>query len=134
MNYIIEALLVGTYSSIIYLLCSPFINDIYILLLVVGFLKHYLSYYIGLHTLFCRYGEACKKYNTYKLKENRFLVYESMFEALLYLLVGTFLYFTITNNELYIFFLIGFILHILFEHLELHSKFCRERCTINVIE
>jgi hypothetical protein len=134
MNYIIEALLVGTYSALLYMLFSPFINNIFILLLVIGFLKHYLSYYIGLHTFYCRYGEACKKYNTYKLKENTFLLYESIVEALLYLLVGTVLYYTITNKSIYIFFLIGFILHILFEKLELHSKFCRERCALNIIE
>jgi hypothetical protein len=136
MYYIIEALLVGTYSTLLYLLFSPFdiFNNIYFTLLVIGFFKHYLSYYIGIHTLFCRYGESCKKYNTYKLKENHFLVYESFIEAILYLLVGSILYNSITNNPIYIFFLIGFILHILFEHLYFHDKFCIERCTLNVID
>lgn len=143
MNYIIEAVLVGAYSTLLYLLYSPFdlFNNIYITLLVVGFLKHYLSYYIGLHTYFCRYGEACKKYNIYNkninlitINKNNFLLQESVIESLLYLLLGSILYNCITNNPIYIFFLIGFILHILFEQLEFHNKFCRERCTLNVID
>jgi hypothetical protein len=137
MYYIIEALLVGTYSTLLYLLYSPIdniFNNIYITLLVVGFFKHYLSYYIGLHTFYCRYGEACKKYNLYIAKNNRFLLYESIFEAISYLLVGSIIYQCITNNKLYIFFSIGFILHIVFEYLQVHNRFCKERCSLNVIE
>lgn len=134
MNYIVEALFVGIYSTSIYLICSPFlINNIYIDLLVVGFLKHYLSYYIGLHSLYCKYGEACNKYNNMftTKNSNKYLLKESIGEALLYLLLGSTLYYFIGNNFIYIFFLTGFILHILFEKLEIHSIFCRERCSIN---
>jgi len=141
MYYIIETLLVGTYSSVLYLLYSPFniFNNIYVTLLVIGFFKHYLSYYIGLHTLFCRYGEACNKYNTkintdIIFSKNNFLLKESLLESILYLLVGTFIYQCITNNPIYIFFLIGFILHIIFERMQIHDIFCRKRCTLNIIK
>lgn len=143
MYYIIEALLVGTYSTLLYLLYNliDIFDNIYISLLVVGFTKHYLSYYIGLHTLFCRYGEACNKYNKYidnknnkTISKNNFLLQESLLESILYLLVGVFLYQCITNNPIYIFFLIGFILHILFEKLYIHNEFCRKKCLLNVID
>jgi hypothetical protein len=139
MNYIIEALFVGIYSTVIYLLVNPFFYDnIFIILLVVGFIKHYLSYFIGLHTIYCKYGEACNKYNLYKgflttTKNDNFLLQESISESLLYLLVGSILYILIGNKPIYIFFLIGFILHISFEKLQVHDLFCRKRCTLNII-
>ena len=39
MNYIFEAILVGIYTCLLYMLFSLFINNFYVLLLVVGFSK-----------------------------------------------------------------------------------------------
>ena len=61
MNYIIEAILVGSYTCLIYMIFSRFIKNFFLLLLVVGFFKHLLASSLELHTWYCNNGEACLK-------------------------------------------------------------------------
>lgn len=119
MNYNIEGLLVGIYSSILYLLLSVMTNNIYILLLVCGFLKHLLAGISGIHNWYCKY-----RFNKTKLYKSDKLFIESLLESLLYLFVGIILNYFIINRIL-LFFIIGFLLHLVFEILGIHRNFCQ---------
>jgi hypothetical protein len=123
MHYIIESLLVGIYSVFIYLLFSRFVyKNLYVLLLVVGFFKHFLGSSLGLHTWYCR---ACTK-DKNKEANTIYLLRDSIYEALMYLFIGFILQAILTNMAL--FFAIGVILHILAEQLLVHRYFCRKSC------
>jgi len=102
-----------------------------VLLLVVGFFKHFLGSSLGLHTWYCNNGSACirdRNINRNKNKEANtlYLLRNSIYEALLYLVVGFILQGILTNMAL--FFAIGVILHILAEKLLIHRYFCRGSC------
>jgi hypothetical protein len=128
MHYIIESILVGVYSVFIYLLFSRFIyKNLYVLLLVVGFFKHFLGSGLGLHTWYCNNGSACTKTKTYIEANTTYLLRDSIYEALMYLCLGFILQGILTNMSL--FFAIGVILHILAEKLLIHRDFCRRYCT-----
>jgi hypothetical protein len=127
MHYIIESLLVGVYSVFIYLFFSRFIyKNLYLLLLVVGFFKHFLGSSLGLHTWYCNNGSACIKDKKYTEANTLYLLRYSIYESLLYLIFGFLLQGILTNMAL--FFVIGVILHILAEKLLIHRDFCRESC------
>ena len=128
MHYIIESVLVGVYSIFIYLLFSRFIyKNLYVLLLVVGFFKHFLGSSLGLHDWYCNNGSACIKDKNNKEANTLYLLRDSIYESLLYLILGFILQHILTNIAL--FFVIGVILHILAEKLMVHRDFCRESCT-----
>jgi hypothetical protein len=117
MNYIFEAICVGLYTSAIYLFFHYFIKNIYILLLVVGFCKHFISNTFRIHTYYCNYGEACIKVNRQNklyISTSQYIVYDSIMESILFLFFGLWLSIVLTN--IYLFFTLGFILHILFEN------------------
>ncbi len=127
MHYIIEALFVGVYSVILYLLLTPFTKNIYILLLVVGFLKHILGSILGIHQWYCNNGYACKniKHREHKVYSED-LIIRSILESLIYLSVGIMLIMYLEG--VYLFFVIGFIMHILSEILLVHRYFCVTSC------
>jgi hypothetical protein len=129
MNYNIESLLVGIYTCIIYLLFSPFIKNFYLLLLVVGFFKHFLGSSIGLHTWYCNNGETClnvlNQDQTY-IANTLYIIRDSIYESIVFLFLGFILSYKLTN--IYLFFVIGIILHILSEKLGIHKYFCRNSC------
>lgn len=134
MNYIIESLLVGVYTCFIYLLFSPFIKNFYFLLLVCGFFKHFLGSKLGLWTWYCNNGEACSKVldknkNKYKYYEanNKNLISESIYESVIFLVVGTILSLMIRKN-IYLFLVMGIILHIVGEKTGIHKSFCMNTC------
>jgi hypothetical protein len=125
MNYIFEALLVGIYTCIVYLFFSQFIKNFYILLLVVGFFKHLLGSIIGIHTWYCNNGDACVKNQLYSASTEH-LIRDSIIEAIAFLIMGLILRPIIGN--IYLFFAIGTILHILAENLSIHKQFCINYC------
>ena len=129
MNYIFEALLVGIYTCIVYLFFSQFIKNFYILLLVVGFFKHFLGSIIGIHTWYCNNGDACVK----SLSQGKiysastvYLIRDSFIEAIAFVIMG--LIFRPIIGNIYLFFAIGTILHILAENLSIHKQFCINYC------
>lgn len=132
MNYIrviLEAILVGFYEVILYFIFSIFINNLYLLLLVVGFFKHFFGYYLGFHKWYCNNGVACINANiiknNYESISNN-LIKNSFEESIIQLILGIFL--SIFLTDLYLFFTIGFILHIIAEYLGIHKQFCRKNC------
>jgi hypothetical protein len=129
MNYIIEALLVGVYSWFLYLLFSPFVKNFYMLLLVVGFSKHFLGSSLKIHDLYCNTGEACVKVlsqDNYYEANTKTLLHDSTIEATFYLFLGSLLSYQLTKGPL--FFVLGFILHIVAEYLLVHKHFCKSAC------
>jgi len=137
MHFLFESLFVGIYTSIIYIFFSLIqIKNIYITFFVVGFIKHFLGYYSQIHTYYCNNGYSCKGNNKKISVTTKFnLFIESLFEGILFLILGSIIsqvaYFS--KNKILLFFSIGFILHLLFELLGIHKKFCLERCKIKNI-
>jgi len=129
MNYIFEAILVGLYEVILYYIFSQFIKTFYILLLVVGFCKHFLGKLIGLQTWYCNNGSACIKTLSQKQKyiaNDIHFLRSSVGEAIAHLILGILLYKFLAKE--YLFFAIGVILHIAAEYLGVHNKFCKDAC------
>ena len=114
MHYFIEAILIGIYASILYILVKPFIKNTLLLFFIVGFLKHFLGYFIGLHTYYCN----CKLQTTFLQ-----LVTESIMEGILFMIL-----FKVLGDRIESIFFIGVILHLSFEMVGLHKLFCKERC------
>lgn len=131
MNYIIEAIIVGLYTSLIYLFFSAIIKNFYILLLVVGFFKHYLAHFIGLHTLYCNNSEACVKVlkQGKKYTSNGSNLFEfSIIESFMFLIMGLIFKPFFKYNIIFMYFIIGIVLHILAEKLLIHNIFCKHDC------
>jgi len=134
MNYIVESILVGVYTFLMYIVFSPFIKNFYVLLLVVGFMKHFLGSSIGLHTWYCNNGEACLKllHEEFSRSPNKYvantiyLIRDSVYEAIIFIIIGTILSYKLTKG--YLFFTIGLLLHILSEKLLIHKSFCKKTC------
>jgi hypothetical protein len=129
MNYIFEAILVGLYEIVLYFIFSQFINNFYLLLLVIGFFKHFLGKLIGLQTWYCNNGSACIKTLSQKQKYVANTIHflrSSIGEAIAHLILGILLFKFLAKE--YLFFAIGFILHISAEYLGIHNNFCKESC------
>lgn len=136
MNYIIESMLVGIYICLIYLFFSKFIKNFYILLLVCGFFKHFLGSTFGIWTWYCNNGEACLKILNQDLaKQNKYeaniqyLIPESIYEGLTFLITGTLLSITFPKG-IYLFLIMGILLHIISEISLIHKYFCKKTCEI----
>lgn len=126
MNYIFEAILVGIYTCVIYLIVSQFIQNFYIMLLVVGFFKHFLGYILGIHTWYCNNGEACIRHDKIYSARTEHLMRDSIIEAIAFLILG--LIFRPIIGNIYLFFVIGILLHILAEKFSIHKHFCVNYC------
>ena len=133
MNYIIESIFVGIYSAILYLFFSLFIGpsykNLYFLLIIVGFSKHLLGSFLNIHTMYCNNGEACVKtlnQDTTYIASKINLFRDSLLEAISYLFLGFILQNIVKN--MYLFFTIGFLLHLLSEILLIHTYFCKTYC------
>ena len=127
MNYIFESMFVGLYSCIIYVLIHNFVNNAFVLFFVTGFIKHLLGYLLNIHSLYCKYGYACKQYTKTTAIYSNYLVPESIGEGILYLLFGIILG-KLLLNKVVVVFIIGFLLHLMFEILPIHRLFCKKRC------
>ena len=133
MFYIIEALVVGLYTILMFYLFSLLNIDlnIFILLFLIGFFKHFFGYYIGLHYYYCNYGEKCMnindnhndKYNS----NSKILIIDSIYEGLIFIYFGSILKFII-KNRIVLFFILGFFIHILSEFIGYHKYFCINKC------
>ena len=135
MQYLIEALFVGIYTSIVYLCITMFSISPYNLLFIVGFFKHLFGYLLNLHTYYCNYGDACANSIYPRTSNITFLelFIESLLEGVTFMILGGILYrFSILRkNTIFTFFIIGFSLHIICELLGIHKQFCKKRCIRN---
>jgi len=147
MNSILEALFVGLYSAkiafFLYLLNVK--NNLYLFFFLTGFLKHFIGYYLGLQSYYCNRGNACvrvledgkqeEERNKYKTKhvEGFAMILESVFEGWAFVSLGVLFSKVIKKREIVCCFLIGFVLHVLFEMLSIHETFCKTRCEQNAV-
>jgi hypothetical protein len=127
MNYILESIGVGLYTHIIYIFFTLFfrIKSFYVMLLCVGFCKHYLGSILNFHTWYCKNGNACKPYG-FKKENTATLFMNSCYESLLFLITGSMLSYIVPKS--YLFFVIGISLHIIFEQLNIHTYYCKHNC------
>jgi hypothetical protein len=107
------------------------------LLFTLGFVKHFLSYYLGIQTFFCNHGYQCKKVlaNNTGVKNIRYvatdnnLFIESLLEGLWFLVAGSAVFMVIGKVKPYIvMFVIGTLTHLIVEKMEIHKYFCRHNC------
>jgi hypothetical protein len=132
MYLILEALFVGIYSAVLFRILFFLIKNEYSLLFTLGFLKHFLSYYVGIQSFFCNHGYACKilshSDNIY-IATDKNLFIESFLEGLWFLTVGTLIFNSIGKVKPFIvMFVIGFFTHLLSEKMKIHKYFCRHNC------
>ena len=131
MYYIFESFFVGLYSSIIFLILNKTIKvDINLLIFLTGFAKHFLGWFLQIHTYYCNHGYACKKQSNTLLssKYTHMLLVECVLEGIVFVLFYNVIKKMHKFKTIYIIFIIGILLHILAENFKIHSFFCENRC------
>jgi hypothetical protein len=136
MIIIFESLFVGLYCLFLYTILENLNLNKYYFLFIFGFLKHYLSYYFGIHDYYCNNGYACASCasctsctsdNTNKISNTKYLLFDSILEGFLFIIVGHYILKIFVNRYLG-FFVIGVFLHIFAELFFIHTYFCKHRC------
>ena len=136
MIIIFESLFVGLYCLFLYIILENINLNLnkYCFLFIFGFLKHYLSYYFGIHDYYCNNGYACSKCmcnsnsnNSKKISDTKYLLFDSILEGFLFIIVGNYILNCFTNKYLG-FFIIGLFLHLFAELFYIHKFFCKYRC------
>ena len=126
---IYEAIIVGLYSLFIGFFID-IINlsvPLYVKLFIIGYIKHILAYYLNLHTYYCNNGYSCISTNKKRKAINDYLLIDSLYDSILFVILGLLLILIIKYKFIY-YFLIGFIAHISSEYFLFHKFFCKNRC------
>jgi hypothetical protein len=128
MNYLLESFFVGIYCCIIYLGLSytDMTNHTYLMLFIVGFMKHFFGYFLKIHDYYCQYGCGSNKKRSAK-RNVIILAGESILEGIVFIILGCLLSFFI-KSKILLYFILGSVLHIISEKIGLHAYFCNERC------
>lgn len=121
MNLFIEALLIGIYTSFLSLLLNININ-VYIYLFIIGFFKHLIGYYIGLHNYYCFTNH--KK----SVLISNIIFKDSIYEGLCFIIIGIIIIRLFNFNLFISLFITGFLFHIIAEYIKLHKYFIDYRC------
>jgi len=125
-KFIFESLFVGVYTCIIYFFASYIVSSNFVLLLfVVGFLKHFLGYYLKIQDFYCA---SCVKGSKSQVS-TKVLFGESILEGGVFIILGLLLKVFIESRWI-LMFLLGFLLHIFAEFAGVHKYFCKNRCVI----
>jgi hypothetical protein len=130
MIIIFESLFVGLYCLFLYAILRNLNLNKYCFLFIFGFLKHYLSYYFGIHNYYCNNGYACNNCNcdnSKKISDTKYLLFDSILEGFLFIVVGHYILNCFANRYLG-FFVIGIFLHLFAELFYIHNFFCKYRC------
>ena len=135
MIIVYESVFVGLYCLILYIILKNLninlnINiNLYYFLFIFGFLKHFLSYYFGIHDYYCNNGYACNNCNnSKKVSQAKYLLLDSILEGLVFIIVGYYILKYFANKYLG-FFIVGVFLHLFAELFFLHNFFCKYRCS-----
>lgn len=132
MHFILESVLVGCYTYLLYNIASYFlITNIPVILIIVGFFKHILGYYLGIWDWYCKHSNIyVYKLNSCKCTTNIYnLVLESILESIIFLLFGLTLHLFILNTNM-LFILLGVFIHILSEITNVHAVFLKTHCNL----
>jgi hypothetical protein len=128
MLIIYESLFVGLYCLFLYIILKNLNLNLYYFLFIFGFLKHFLSYYFGIHDYYCNNGYACNNCNnSKKISDTKYLLFDSILEGFLFIVVGHYILNCFANKYLG-FFVIGLFLHLSAELFFIHMYFCKYRC------
>lgn len=116
-----EAAFIGFFTILLY---YPFLllDNLVIQLFTVGFIKHLISYFIGIQDYYCRIYKG----DSYQSKPANIII-ECLLEGLLFIYIGLLLSKIIENRYL-LFFLLGFSIHIISEFYGIHSIFLMYNC------
>lgn len=117
-----ESLFVGLYSCIVFYGSSIFLKNKNILLFVTGFFKHFLGYFFGIHSYYCKTGCRSNKYKDVKIDILE-IIGQSILEGLLFLFLGNLIHIDYLGI-----FTIGVALHLVFEVCGIHKFFCKQYC------
>jgi len=116
-----EAIFIGFLNILIYYLFF-FIDNLIIQLFTVGFIKHLISYLIGIQDYYCKIYKG----NSYQSKPSNIII-ECLLEGLFFIYIGLLLS-KIIENRYFLFFLLGFSIHIISEVYGIHSLFLIYNC------
>jgi hypothetical protein len=117
MNLIIEALFIGLYTSLFSIF--PIRYHLYFYLFIIGFFKHYLGYYLGFHDYYC---------NNNKNNKNKYIINDSILEGFYFIIIGNLIFKLFNYNKIISLFIIGFLMHIISDFINLHKLFKFYRC------
>lgn len=125
----VESNLVGLFAvTLSYILYSFFFslkND-FIFFFIVGFLKHYLGYIIGLQTWYCEERNKRTKTSVATSVAKSPSLLENIQEGIAFVVISFIIRKFLKIKDIYfIAFLTGFILHLLAEFSGIHTIFCK---------
>lgn len=131
MHFLFESIIVGCYLTLIFVVFSFFIENLYIALFLSGFVKHFLGFYIGLHDYFCRYGDACqleqREQSFFAKRNTEKLLVTSFIEGCIVLGLSYVLCLYVPT-PIFVVFLVGVLMHLFAEYLMIHRDFCINEC------
>ena len=122
---LLESLFIGVYVCVIFFVVSYVFYSNLTLLFIVGFLKHFIGYYLKIQDYYCN---SCIN-NSKSQVSMRDLFIESILEGGVFVIFGSLLKIFIKNQFL-LMFLLGFLLHIVAEFVGVHKYFCKNRCVL----
>lgn len=127
---ILEAFLVGFYVLLLFFVFRLIIKiDLYLELFIIGFIKHLLSYYLGLQSQYCKI--YLNNNNNYEVKSSNIII-ECLLEGLAFIYFG-YLLKLILNPDNYSFgFILGFIIHIIADFYGIHKLFLINNCHLKI--
>ena len=116
-HLIAQSIFVGIYCVFLFTILSYAKIESSYIFFVLGFFKHFLGFFLRLHTVFC---------NCIILPNYGILFGESILEGFAFLIL--YYIFHKLFPKIWVAFTIGFIAHILAEIFGLHKWFCEKRC------
>ena len=125
-----EAIFVGAFCWMLYVILSLIMSEqCYLFWFILGFAEHFLGHYAGIHSYYCRYGNACnmRAKKSCELTNISYLLPESVLEGLGFIIVGYGFVHWFKNKYVAIF-VAGVLIHLLAELLTVHNYFCNTRC------
>ena len=116
-DLIVQSIFVGIYCVFLFTILSYTKIESSYIFFVLGFFKHFLGFFFGLHSIFCH----CN------IQSNYFILFgESILEGFAFLIL--YQIFHKLFLKIWLAFTIGFLLHILAEIFGLHKWFCENQC------
>jgi hypothetical protein len=123
LQILLESVFVGIYSMLLSIIVLQLFNfPLVFNIFIIGFLKHYISGIIGLQHYYCSMYNNCDKFDL------DYLILESIIEGFLFLMTYFILSKFVGQRGYTTFFMIGILLHITFQQLNVHSLFCKTHC------
>lgn len=121
---LIEAFFIGLINVTIHLTLIRFIIDNLVAqLFVIGFLKHLISYLIGIQDYYCKIN----KNHTYHSKPTN-IIMECLFEGLFFVFIGLLISAIGIKNKYLLLLILGVFIHIFAEFYGIHSLFLIYNC------